>query len=108
MPRTRRQNADQLSLLEARVSTAPLVHGNRETVKAWRDGGFKGISETTRVLLNYCFFTDHRMPHGRKFRYHHFQQEAVETLIYLYEVTEIRRHKGLVETFATRGDLRLL
>ena len=81
MPRTRRQNADQLSLLEARVSTAPLVPGIRETVKAWRDGGYKGISETTRILLNYWFFTDHRMPDGRKFKYHYFQREAVETLI---------------------------
>jgi type III restriction enzyme len=108
MPRQRRQNADQLSLLEARVSTAPLVPGIRETVKAWRDGGYKGITGTTRILLSYWFLTDHRLPDGRKFKYHHFQQEAVETLIYLYEVAEIRRHKGLVETFATRGDLRLL
>src|SRR5271166_3444952 len=108
MPRTRRQNTDQLSLLEARVSTAPLVSGIRETVKTWRDGGYKGISETTRILLNYWFFTDHRLRDGRKFKYHYFQQEAVETLIYLYEVEEIRRHKGLVENFATRGDLRLL
>ena len=108
MSRTRRQNADQLSLLEARVSTAPLVPGIRETVKAWRNGGYKGISETTRILLNYWFLTDHRQPDRRKFKYHHFQQEAIETLIYLYEVAEIRRHKGLVETFAVRGDLRLL
>jgi type III restriction enzyme len=108
MPRARRQNADQFSLLEARVSTAPLVPGIREKVKAWRGGDYKGISATTRILLNYWFCTDHRLPDGRKFKYHYFQQEAVETLIYLYEVAEIRRHKGLVETFAIRGDLRLL
>jgi type III restriction enzyme len=108
MPRARKQNADQLSLLEARVSTAPLVPGIREKVKAWREGGYKGISDTTRILLNYWFYTDHRLPDGRKFAYHYFQREAVETLIYLYEVAEVRRHKGLVEAFATRGDLRLL
>ena len=103
MPPRRKQNADQLSLLEARVSTAPLVLGIREKVKAWRDGGYKGISDTTRILLNYWFLTDHRLPDGRKFKYHCFQREAVETLIYLYEVAEIRRHKGLVETFARRA-----
>ena len=108
MARKRKQNPDQLSLLEARLSTAPLVPGIREKVKAWRDGGYKGISDTTRILLNYWFYTDHRVPNGRKFAYHPFQREAVETLIYLYEVANIRRHKGLVETFATRGDLRLL
>ncbi len=108
MARARRQNADQLSLLEARVNTAPLVPGIREKVKTWREGGYKGVSDTTRILLNYWFQTDHRLPNGRKFAYHYFQREAVETLIYLYEVGEVRRHKSLVETFATRGDLRLL
>ena len=108
MARARKASADQLSLLEARVSTAPLVPGIREKVNAWREGGYKGISKTTRILLNYWFHTDHRLPDGRKFKYHYFQREAVETLIYLYEVAELRRHKGLVESFATRGDLRLL
>ncbi len=108
MARARRQNGDQLSLLEARVGTAPLVPGIREKVKAWREDRYKGISDTTRILLNYWFYTDHRLPNGRKFAYHYFQREAVETLIYLYEVAKLRRHKDLVESFATRGDLRLL
>src|SRR5579863_4910510 len=108
MARKRKESPDQLGLLEARVSTAPLVPGVREKVKAWREGGYKGISETTRILLNYWFYTDHRLPNGRKFAYHYFQREAIETLIYLYEVAEVRRHKGLVEAFATRSDLRLL
>jgi type III restriction enzyme len=58
--------------------------------------------------LNYWFLTDHRLPSGRKFAYHYFQREAVETLLYLYEVAKIRRHKQLIEGFATRGDLQLL
>jgi hypothetical protein len=70
--------------------------------------GYNGISDTTRILLNYWFYTDHRLPNGRKFAYHFFQREAVETLIYLYEVAKVRRHKNLVETFATRSNLRLL
>jgi type III restriction enzyme len=106
--RKRKQNPDQLSLLEARVSTAPLVSGIREKVKAWRDGGYKEITDTTRILLNYWFCSDHRLSNGRKFAYHYFQQQAIETLVYLYEVAELRRHKTLVETFATRSDLRLL
>lgn len=109
MARRRKQNnADQLGLLEARVATAPLVPGIREKVKAWREDGYNGVSDTTRILLNYWFCTDHRLPNGRKFAYHYFQREAVETLIYLYEVAKVRRHKNLVETFATRSNLRLL
>jgi type III restriction enzyme len=108
MGRKRKSDPDQLGLLEARVSTAPCVPAIREKVNEWRDGGHKGITDTSRILLNYWFYTDHRLPNGRKFAYHYFQREAVETLIYLFEVAGARRHKELVETFATRSDLRLL
>jgi type III restriction enzyme len=108
MSRKRKQNSDQPDLLDARVATAPCVPGIREKIKAWREGGCKGISDTTRILLNYWFDTDHKLPDGRRFKYHPFQREAIETLIYLYEVAKVRRHKSLVETFATRSNLRLL
>lgn len=108
MARKKKQNADQLGLLEAKVSTAPCVPGIREKVNAWRNDGCKGISDTTRILLNHWFHTDHRSRDGRQFKYHYFQREAVETLVYLFEVAQVRRHKGLVESFATRSDLRLL
>jgi type III restriction enzyme len=108
MARKRKQSPDQIDLLNARVATAPCVPGIREKVKLWREGGCKGVSETTRILLNYWFNTDHRLPEGRRFKYHPFQREATETLIYLHEATKVRRHKTLVETFATRRDLLLL
>jgi len=62
MPRQKKEAVDQPDLLEARVSTAPCVPGIREKVKAWRDGGYKGVTGTTRILLNYWFCTDHRLP----------------------------------------------
>jgi type III restriction enzyme len=108
MPRKRKETADQLGLLEARVATAPCVPAIREKVKQWRESGYPGVTDTTRTLLNFWFKTDHRLPNGRKFIYAYFQQEAMETLIYLYEVAKARRHKNLVESFATRSDLRLL
>jgi len=108
MARARKRNAGQADLLEARVATAPCVAAIREKVKAWRDADYPGVSETTRLLLNYWFRTDHRPRGGAKFAYHPFQREAMETLIYLYEVAKVRRHKGLVETYATRSDLKLL
>src|SRR5437588_11531440 len=108
MARKRKQDPDQLGLLEARVATAPCVPGIRDKVTAWREGGYKEVSDTTRILVNYWFQTDHKLPDGRKFKYHPFQREAVEALIYLYEVAKVRRHKSLVETFATRQDLMLL
>jgi len=109
MPRkTKNSGGKQINLLEAKVATAPCVPAIREKVKAWREGGYKGVTDTTRLLLNHWFLTDHRMPTGRQFKYHYFQREAVETLIYLYEVANVRRHKTLIESFATRRDLKLL
>ncbi len=82
----------------------------REAVDDWRDGGYKGVTDTTRILLNYWFRTDHRLPNGRAFVYHDSQREAIETLIYLYEVAGVRRHKdaGRDTTPARNQDLRLL
>ncbi len=95
-------------MLEAKTLTAPCVPAIREKVKEWREANYKGATGTTKLLLNHWFHTDHRLRNGRKFRYHYFQQEAIETLIYLYEVARVRRHKTLIEAFATRRDLRLL
>ena len=108
MARKPKQNSEQPDLLKARVATAPCVPAIREKVTPWRDGGYKGVTDTTRLLLNYWFNTDHRLPTGTKSAYHYFQREAIETLVYLYEVAKVRRHKTLIETFATRSDLRLL
>ena len=92
MPRRTRVPPAQLELLDARVKTAPCVPALRLAAAAWRDGGYKGANETTSALLNYWFKTDHRLPNGRAFRYHESQREAIESLIYLYEVLGVRRH----------------
>jgi len=99
----------QPNLFQAQVKTAPCVPAIRAAVEEWRADGWKGISGTTRTLLSYWFRTDHRLPNGRAFRYHDTQREAIETLIYLFEVAGVRSHKDLVERFATSTPgLRLL
>ncbi len=108
MPRTKPPK-EQLNLLEPRVKTAPCVPAIKEAVNDWRAANYKGASETTRILLNYWFKTDHRLPNGRPFVYHDSQKFAIETLIYLYQVAQVRRHKDLIETYAgSNKDLRLL
>src|SRR5574341_623912 len=64
----------------------------------------------TQALLNYWFKGDHRLPNGRFFVYHDSQREAMETLVYLYEVAGVRRHKELLENFAPAevASIRLL
>ena len=99
----------QLSLLEVRTKTAPCVPAIRKEVAEWQKRGYPGVTDTTRRLLNY-WFIDHRLPNGRNFRYHRCQQDAVETIVYLYEVAKIRRHKELLEKYSPPDipDLRLL
>ena len=92
MPRKTKHNPAQDFLLQVDTKTAPCVPKIREEVAAWVAGGYKGVTKTTRILLNYWFHTDYRAPDGRKFKYHYFQQTALETLIYFYEVAQKRSH----------------
>jgi type III restriction enzyme len=111
MARRRRDyDRTQLDLLDIRdrLSTAPCVPAIREAVKAWRANDYPGVTDTTRELLNWWFRNDHRTPDGRRFRYYDAQREAMETLIYVYEVERVRRRKDLLERFAFQTrDLRL-
>jgi type III restriction enzyme len=82
------------------LSTAPCVPALRNAVASWREGNYKGITQTTRELLNFWFRTDHRLPNGKPFYYHSAQREAIETLIYVYEVEKVRSRKELLERYA--------
>ena len=75
-------------------------------MKAWKAGGYKGITDTTRILLNHWFYTDHKRPSGLPFRYHLSQQEAIETLVFVWEFEKVRTRKALLERYAQ--DLRNL
>jgi len=109
MPRRKKTSDAQLSLLEPPVKTAPCVPAIRKAVDDWRAADYQGVTDTTRLLLNFWFKTDHRLPNGRPFVYHDSQRQAIETLIYLNEVAGVRRHKDLVEGYAgANRDLRLL
>ncbi len=92
--------------MTARLRTGPCVPTLREAVKAWRAGKYKGITDTTRILLNHWFYTDHKARTGRPFKYHPSQQEAIETLIFVWEFEKVRTRKTLLERYAM--DLRNL
>jgi len=47
--------------------------------------------------MNYWFHTDHRLRTGARFRYHDAQREAIETLVFIYEIAQVRRHRDLLE-----------
>ncbi len=72
----------------------PLVANIREAVRAWRDAGYAGASPTSFALLSWWFATDHlaEQADGTQslFRYYFAQREAVETVIWLYDVRRVR------------------
>ncbi|MBM3475641.1 MAG: hypothetical protein FJX75_20445 [Armatimonadetes bacterium] len=108
MPRRRRPSADHPSLdIPLEVATGPCVPALREAVKAWRAGGYKGITDTTRELLNYWFCTDHRLPSGTPFAYHASQQEAIETLIFVWEVEKVRNRQDLLRRYSPPTSARV-
>ncbi len=90
------------------LRTAPCAPALRQAVGAWRESDYSGVTDTTRLLLNHWFRAGHRLPNGARFAYHEAQREAIETLIYVYEVAEARTRTDLLERFAAAGsDLRL-
>lgn len=80
----------------------------RRAVAEWRNQKYKGTTATTKLLLNYWFATDHRTPSGATFAYYPAQRDAIETLVYLFEVERIRSHRDLVERYATVPGIHVL
>ena len=72
----------------------PLVAKIREEVFAWRHKGYAGASATSVSLLRWWFDTEHLIESAdgslSPFRYYFAQREAVETLIWLYDVRKAR------------------
>ena len=68
----------------------PLVAQLRRKVKEFRDNGYVGASDTSKSLLKWWFVEPHLLPKAdgsmEKFEYFFAQREALETIIYLYDV----------------------
>ena len=97
--RKQKYNPAQSSFLEAHGKTAPAVPAIRQAFREWRAKDYPGATETSRMLLNYWFHTDHKLNTGAKFEYYVAQQEAMESLIYVFEVAKTRRQYDLYQRF---------
>lgn len=78
----------------------PFVAELRKRVKEWRDKDYKGASATSKALLNWWFKNEHIVCRAdgttSSFQYYFAQREAVETIIWLYEVAEVRNKYDLL------------
>ncbi|MDZ4185267.1 MAG: DEAD/DEAH box helicase family protein [Desulfuromonadales bacterium] len=72
----------------------PLVPQLRRKVKDWRDSGYVGATNTSKSLLNWWFNTPHLLPRTdgtmAEFQYYFAQREALETIIYLYDLVGVK------------------
>lgn len=72
----------------------PLVHKIRKEIQKWRENNYEGVSGTSRALLNWWFNTEHILPKEdgimTEFKYYYAQREAIETVIWLYEVVKVK------------------
>jgi len=72
----------------------PLVDKIRKEVKAWRESNYEGASETSKALLKWWFQTGHPIEDSEgnisNFKYYFCQREAMESIIYLYEVVKVQ------------------
>jgi len=82
-----------------RPSKILMVNKLRESVDQWRDSDYPGATDTTKELLYFWFDNDHKVG-NELFRYWFCQREAIETLIYLFEVKKYLDLKPVIETYA--------
>ena len=79
---------DDLSASAAELNE--FVNRLRDEVRGWREAGYPGTAAVTRRLLEWWFERDdERRAVGKRLFF--CQQEAVETVIYLYEVQNRRK-----------------
>lgn len=67
----------------------PLVYKIRLAVQKWREEDYQGASETSKSLLNFWFNQEHLIRQS-KFSFFFSQREAVESIIYLYEIAQAK------------------
>lgn len=67
----------------------PMVYKIRLAVAKWRDENYAGASDTSKDLLNFWFNQEH-LSSQSKFSFFFAQREAIESIVFLYEVAKAR------------------
>lgn len=73
-------------IVRQKIELAEKIKSN---IIEWREKGYKGATDTTRRLLDYWFKEGHLI-NGNEFEFWNCEKEAMESLIWLYEVEKLR------------------
>lgn len=91
----------QSQLIKDRLLLSPLVQNIREVVKTWRTNNYNGASDTSKALLNWWFKETHIKEQSdgtsTEFKYYFAQREALETIVYLYDVVKVKDEVDLIK-----------
>ena len=83
----------------------PLVAELRKKVETWRANNYDGVSDTSRALLTWWFKEEHIIYNADgtsfPFRYYFAQREALETVVWLYEVAKVKDKYDLIRYNST-------
>lgn len=96
---------DILSPSQRDKSQAFLVNSLRKAVFDWRNKDYPNVTKTTKRLLEFWFKEDHIVK-DEEFRFWFAQREAIETLIYIYEVLGKRKFVDLVASDFGEGSFK--
>lgn len=97
----RRKGPTDFEVVEGRrQSKMLLVNKLRKVVDLWRKEGYSGATDTSKHLLTFWFDQSHPPVFGNEpFHFYFCQQEAIETIIYLFEVKQYDDLAPLIEEF---------
>ena len=81
------------------MAAIPLDQKIKSAVATWREKKYEGASLVTQRLLEFWFAEEHWLKDGSEFRFWRAQQEAIEGLIYVYEVCRYHNLYSLSRNF---------
>lgn len=83
-----------------RPSKMLLINKMRPELDNWRKNGYPGATKTSKEILTFWFEQSHSpVLDNEPFNFYFCQQEAIETIIYLYEVKEYNDIEPLIQDY---------
>ena len=81
------------------MASIPLDRVIQAAVAGWRDQDYRGASPVSKRLLEFWFREEHWLSDGSEFKFWRAQREAIEALIYVYEVCRYHSLYSLARNF---------
>jgi len=81
------------------MAAIPLDHKIKSAVATWREKSYERASPVTQRLLDFWFKEEHWLTDRSEFKFWRAQREAIEALIYVYEVCRYHNLYSLARNF---------